>query len=185
MKNNIQMMISLLSMSAGENLSAETRELMDTVNMRFLAMSETQNLIYETEATEGISASALFGRLAQTIARTTGNRIEIDVKAEDTMLPPETAHCLAIIVNELLTNSIKHAFNGTRGEISITLQRLDKKLRLTVADKGRGYPAKEDLPRSSGLRLVRGLCRQIGATLELGNDNGAQSVVHLPDPAAS
>ncbi len=96
-------------------------------------------------------------------------------------LPQENAHCLALIANELITNSIKHGLENGAGPVRLELSRAGGQVRLVVRDEGRGYPPLDTLARTSGLTLIRGLCRQIGASLELGNDGGARSVVSFGD----
>lgn len=184
-KNNIQMMISLLSMSAANSHSPEIREFSADAKARLRALATTQDLIYEAQASTVIPAGELLGRLARNLAETTGCAINVRIEAADVWLPQESAHCLALILNELLTNSVKHGLSGT-GMIDVLLQRRNGQLlQLVVQDTGRGYPDPEALPRSSGLTLIRGLCRQIGAGLELGNRDGARTVVTFADPGAS
>lgn len=177
-KNNIQMMISLLTMSAANNGSDEVSRLVATAKDRFRALAATQDLIYEAHADSAVPAPLLFGRLAKAIEESTDAGLSIELDIEEVLLPQESAHCLALIVNELITNSIKHG-SGETGTIRLELARSDGQLRLVVRDDGSGYPPLESLPRTSGLTLVRGLCRQIGASLELGNEDGAKSVVAI------
>jgi two-component sensor histidine kinase len=182
-KNNIQMMISLLTMSAANSGSAEVRAFASGAKERFRALATTQDLIYEAKAASVVPARDLLGRLADAIAESNDSAVEVRVDIEDVWLPAESAHCLALIVNELITNSLKHGLSGA-GTIRITLARQGDQIRLVVQDDGRGYPDLDALPRSSGLTLIRGLCRQIGASLELSNDNGAQSVIAMADGGA-
>jgi two-component sensor histidine kinase len=177
-KNNIQMMISLLTMSAANSGSAEVRAFVAGAKERFRALATTQDLIYEARSASVIPARDLLGRLAGAIAESTESAVEVRADIEDVLLPAENAHCLALIVNELITNSLKHGLSGT-GTIRITLSREGDQMRLVVQDDGRGYPDLDALPRSSGLTLIRGLCRQIGASLELANDRGARSVITI------
>lgn len=179
-KNNIQMMISLLSMSAASSGSAEVRAFVTGAKDRFRALSTTQDLIYEAQTASVIPARELLGRLARAVADSTDGAVEVKPAIDDVWLPAESAHCLALILNELLTNSLKHGPKGA-GTIRIALTREDTQIRLVVQDDGPGYPALDTLPRSSGLTLIRGLCRQIGASLELGNDGGARSAVTFAD----
>jgi two-component sensor histidine kinase len=63
----------------------------------------------------------------------------------------------------------------------VTLAREGDEVRLVVQDDGPGYPDLRSVPRSSGLALIRGLCRQIGGALELDNARGARSTVTFTD----
>ncbi len=201
-KNNIQMMISLLSMSAPTASSDDVRRLVMAVKRRFGALATTQDLIYEAQSGGDISARELFERLAQALEESAAEGVSIVVDVADVRLPQEKAHCLALIVNELVTNSIKHGIAGDAGTVRLSLGRAAGQLCLVVRDDGDGYPRETDAAgwraepadglldgpfdeppggeapqRTSGLMLIRGLCRQIGASLDLRNENGATSVV--------
>jgi two-component sensor histidine kinase len=188
-KNNIQMMMSLLSMSAANSNSDDLRLFVAAAKDRFRALATTQDLIYEAhsdaQSEAEISARELFGRLARSIEESTDDGVSIDTDIADVLLPQESAHCLALIANELITNSVKHGMERRTGKVRLELARTDGRVRLIVSDGGQGYPPLDALPRTSGLTLIRGLCRQIGASLELGNDpgngGGARSVVTLGD----
>jgi two-component sensor histidine kinase len=180
-KNNIQMMMSLLTMSAANVASDDLRRFVATAKDRFRALATTQDLIYEAQSEAEISARELFGRLAKAIEESTDDGVAVDADIADVWLLQENAHCLALIANELITNSVKHGLEGQGGTVRLELFRSGGQVRLVVSDRGRGYPALDQLPRTSGLALIRGLCRQIGASLELGNDGGAKSVVAFRD----
>jgi two-component sensor histidine kinase len=191
-KNNIQMMMSLLSMSAANLASDDLRRFVAAAKDRFRALATTQDLIYEAhseaQSDAEISARELFGRLARSIEESTEDGVSVETDIADVWLPQESAHCLALIANELITNSVKHGMQRQSGEVRLELAQSDGQLRLVVSDGGRGYPPLDALPRTSGLTLIRGLCRQIGASLELGNDpvngGGARSVVTFSDARA-
>ena len=179
-KNNIQMMISLLSMSAASSSSPELRAFVAGAKDRFRALATIQDLIHEAQSASVIPARELFGRLARAVTESTDGAVEVHVAIEDLWLPQESAHCLALILNELLTNSMKHGAGGT-GTIRISLGRDGDQLRLVVQDDGPGYPDLAGTSRGSGLMLIRGLCRQIGAALELGNNGGACTILTFTD----
>lgn len=88
---------------------------------------------------------------------------------------------LSLLVVEVVTNALKHAFSGTeRGTITIRLERLDAdQVALSIADNGPGIPASFDpaTSRSLGFRIVQGLASQLGGTLTYANDGG--TVVRL------
>jgi two-component sensor histidine kinase len=98
-----------------------------------------------------------------------GNRVILRSEIVAVDVDIETAIPLGLIVNELVTNAYKHAFpGGRRGSISVSLQAPDGgPLELAVVDDGIGMPADFDLGRtdSLGLRLVRSLAEQLGASL--------------------
>jgi two-component sensor histidine kinase len=105
-------------------------------------------------------------------------------------LPPEpfvfdvdrTLH-VGLIVNELVTNAVKHAFpSGTRGEIGIALRSHGDQLELRVWDTGKGLPADFDAATIStlGLRIVHILAKRLRAEVRIENRNGATFTVTFP-----
>jgi two-component sensor histidine kinase len=88
---------------------------------------------------------------------------------------------LALILNELLTNAVKHGLKGRRhGIIRVALTREAERYRLAVEDDGDGFELKPASRRSSGLGLVLGLTRQIGGTFTVERAAGARCVVSFP-----
>jgi two-component sensor histidine kinase len=81
-----------------------------------------------------------------------------------------------LIVNELVTNSIKHAFGENKGKICIKLHSGNKNTILTVADNGIGLPGdfKLETTDTSGFRLVNKLVTQLDGRIELNRDNGTE-----------
>jgi len=94
---------------------------------------------------------------------------------DDVMLDISTSIPLGLIVNELVTNSLKHAFPpGKSGEIDIKFHTLDDKYQLEVKDNGIGFPKDIDYKNtgSLGLRLVTSLTEQIDGEIEFKNTSG-------------
>jgi two-component sensor histidine kinase len=104
-------------------------------------------------------------------------QIQLRLDAEDIPLKIDFGIPFGLLVNELLCNSLKHAFpGGRRGIISVFVDRADGAVQLTVRDDGRGLPENFDLAACSsmGLKLASSLARQLGGTLRFSNDNGCR-----------
>ena len=93
------------------------------------------------------------------------DQLNLDV---DTMIP------LGLIINELVSNSLKYAFNG-KGKLFISLKEKEDCLHLLVRDDGTGFPSKtdQDKKQSFGLQLIAAFAQKLKAKLELYNDHGA------------
>lgn len=124
-------------------------------------------------ALSGVELAAYLRVLAAHLFR--GRRPGPDVRLTLDLEPAVTAIEIAIpcglIVNELVTNSLKHGFaDGRAGEIKIVLHKADGQLRLAVSDTGVGLPKDLDqrMEKSPGLQLVSDLARQLGGVLEVG-----------------
>lgn len=103
--------------------------------------------------------------------KTVGPEMRLTLDLAPTVLPADRAVPCGLIVNELLANSLKHAIvDGRAGEVKVTLQTADGRVRLEVRDTGVGIPADLDQRKSLslGLQLVSDLARQLGGTLVVG-----------------
>ena len=96
----------------------------------------------------------------------------------------KNAATIGLIVTELITNAIKHAFpDGRKGTISCSLKKKNDGAVLIVEDDGVGIPEDVDLSNTStmGIMLVQSMVKQLGATMEIKSDNGTRFTVTLPD----
>lgn len=101
--------------------------------------------------------------------------INLNIDVENLMLDVNTAIPLGLILNELLTNSLKHAFpDGKKGMIAVKFYNDGSKFHLIVSDDGVGIPNSLDYTKSDslGLRLVNSLSKQIDADIEFNRVNG-------------
>lgn len=99
------------------------------------------------------------------------SRVRIEVDADCVEAPPGVAEVVGLILNETLTNAMKHALRGGAGRIAVTLRRLDdRRALLSVSDPG---PGCDEVPAAgSGLHLIDALASRIGARVERTRSNG-------------
>jgi len=112
--------------------------------------------------------------------------VRFDLSVPDIYVDINTAIPLGLIINELITNSLKYAFKGRKdGKLSITASEDTKILNLIVADNGVGMPEGITLENqaSLGLRLVRTLTGQLHGTVAIDRTGGTKFVFMLPKPA--
>jgi two-component sensor histidine kinase len=108
--------------------------------------------------------------------------LQIKTDVETVFLDMDTAIPLGMIVNELISNSFKHAFSPRqKGEIHVNLSLDKEKLTLVVGDNGIGFPENVNFRKtdSLGLQLVTTLISQIGGIIELERDNGTRFRITL------
>jgi len=93
--------------------------------------------------------------------------IKTDMIIENINLNIDTAIPLGLIVNELVTNNVKHAFPQSEGTITIKLKSLNEQMELTIADNGIGLPKGMDIENTKtlGLKLVKSLVNQLEVDL--------------------
>lgn len=180
-KNNIQMMASLIQMSANRSDNEDFARLVDGARFRLQAMASAQDAIYRSKQSGSVAAGPLLEELATSIAHSFGAAANLELSIVDAELSSDVAHALALIVNELITNAIKYGLPNRCATIRVSFGTFSDGFELVVQDSGRGI-ASEALSRTSGLKIVRALCRQIGGALDVVNHNGTRCSVRFSPP---
>jgi two-component sensor histidine kinase len=178
-KNNMQMLQSLLGGAEREATNPEARELLANAGRRVGAIAAAQSGLYAGNV-EQVDGRALLESLCRHASQTFGAKADIRIEAASGELPKGAAVPLALIVNELITNAVTHA-RGTRNHVSIkiSLVQNDEEGVLSIADDGPGFTFQPPKRRASGLGLVAGLARQLGGNLEVTAAGGARCVVRF------
>ncbi|MEQ1727797.1 MAG: histidine kinase dimerization/phosphoacceptor domain -containing protein [Vicinamibacterales bacterium] len=174
-KNNLQIMSSLLRLEASRRESPDVKGVLGEMQNRILSMAVLHELLYRSSNVADVDLAAYLDALARHIFGSLappGRRVELALTLAPTRVAIDLAVPCGLLVNELMSNSLKHAFPDQRsGQVSVELARVDDRtLRLVVSDTGIGLPDHFDLGRtpSLGLQLVSDLARQLRATLEVG-----------------
>lgn len=164
-KNNMQMLQSLLLSAAKRSDSSEARKVLEEATGRIASMAAAQRVLYDTVDAMNFKAPQFLDAVCQTVQQIFPSHVTIDSEAAHAELPNDVAMPLALIVNELLTNAVKHgATEQTAQVIRVTFARDDGSYSLTVEDQGAGFDLEAVRHKSSGLRLVEGLARQLQGT---------------------
>lgn len=184
-KNNLNVACSLLNLQ--KDLVKDNRDaaLFEEARNRIQVMSGIHELLYRSTTLADISAEDFFGDILRKLIRTYDRRdIYPLVTCDNLKLTLNATIPCGLIVNELVTNSLKYAFPGGRkGSISLTLVRQGAGLVLTVQDDGVGLPGDLDIAKadSLGLVLVTSLVQQLGGTMEVRRGGGAVVVIRFPE----
>lgn len=182
-KNNLQIILSLLNLQMRRLDDTESLAILRNSKDRIHSMSLVHEKLYQSENLASIGFRSYIQTLTNNLIRSysTEDRIQVKYEVEDVQLGIETAVPCALIINEIFTNALKHAFPESRaGNVSINLQREEKKnLRLIIADDGVGLPRDfvHDGSKSLGMRLVHILVEQLHGEFEIKNNNGTQCVI--------
>lgn len=164
-KNNMQMLQSLLSASARQSKSEEARATLQEASGRVAAMAAAQRILYSGGGTISYAASDFVRAVCENARSVFPPGVEIVTMVDPVQLPNDSAMPLALILNELLTNAVKHGANGKgRGRIDVSFKSDSDRFMLTVEDEGPGFDLDAARARSSGLYLIQGLARQLGGT---------------------
>ena len=180
-KNNLQVVSSLLNMQARNAKDEDTIRILSESRDRIITMSLIHSQLYEGSNLAEINmkkfVDRLLGQLLQSY-QVGSARIARVIRVDDYPLPISVAVPVGLIINELLSNALKHAFEGRdEGKIEVSLTASeDGRIHLTVSDDGVGLPPGFDIDESKtlGLRLVKILTEdQLQGTLKVTSDGGA------------
>ena len=185
-KNNMQVITSLLNLQAGREQDESILEALSESRDRIQAMSLVHEALYRSESMAEIDLGHYITGLTQTLIRSyagrnQGVRVECSIP-EHLVLAMDQAVPCGLILNELLSNALKHAFPNQRsGAVVVKASVLeDQRLQLVVEDDGVGLPADLNLDdlKTLGLSLVSGLAvSQLGGELDVRRAPGARFVV--------
>jgi two-component sensor histidine kinase len=180
-KNNLTLVASMI------NLQSRKHGLIDgpTISARIQAIAQVHELLYDSASGMDVSFGTTLKKLSASdavIPPERGIRVECFID-EDVTLTPDVSTVLSIAVAELLTNSVKHAFPGEDGSLSLRLGRDGNKVVLDVWDDGTGLPEAQE--RSSGLTLVDALIAQAGGSIERLPPPGARFRIRFPAPGST
>ena len=179
-KNNLQVVQSLLKMRARLQPEGEAREALDSTVERVSAMGLLHERLYQTPNLEGLPLSRYVRDLFRDVVASNcvdPAQIQLRLEADDIPLQLDFGIPFGLLMNELLCNSMKHAFpNGRKGTIAVSVYRTEGAVRLCVHDDGVGLPANFDpaASPSMGLKLAASLARQLGGTLEFAGGAGCR-----------
>jgi PAS domain S-box-containing protein len=167
-KNNMQILQSLLAIAARQTGSAQAREVLEEASGRITAMAAAQRVLYTTPDATRFNARDFLSTICETTKQTFLQELDIVCDADSVELSNDAAMPLALIANELLTNAVKHGLNGRNaGTIRVRLTRESDSFLFYVEDDGPGFHLQSVQRRSSGLALVEGLARQLRGELEV------------------
>jgi len=176
-KNNLQLVSSLLDLQSGEISDSRVRNVFNTSQNRVAAIALIHQMLYEGEKITTIAMKQYIPKLASEISEAIGNAIPVShqIEVDDIQLDVEKAIPVGLIVNELVTNSYKYAFQGrNHGKLNISLKIFAGNYNLSVEDDGPGIPGNsmENSRKSLGLQLVNGLARQLKGKVEISSIGG-------------
>jgi len=177
-KNNLQIVSSLLSLQSQYVNEPGSVELFKESQSRIISMALIHEKLYQTGDLTRINlseyANELIGDLFRSYSVNT-HLMKYQIESKNILLDINTAIPCGLIINELVTNSIKHAFPDNRsGEIKIDIQCQDGNCILKIADNGIGFPDDLDINdvKTLGLQLVTSLTKQLDGTIKLDREGG-------------
>ncbi|MFT3988465.1 sensor histidine kinase [Aestuariivirga sp.] len=179
-KNNLQTVASLVQL---QPLPADAKRDMAG---RIAAMSAVHEQAYRMDQYTEVDLAQYLASLLDSIRKSYGDQVAITSSIAHLTVDRDLASPLGLIVNEVISNAMKHAFEGReRGNISVTAKPLDEtRAELVIADDGVGYEPSDD-HKGMGTRLVRALGQQLGNDFGYAQDNGTRFSIRFAARPAS
>ncbi len=178
-KNNMQIISSLLNLQIQFEDQNKTVGVLKESQGRVKSMAMVHEKLYQSDSFSKINFKDYVTNMVSDIFYSYGiskGSILWENDIEDINLNIDTAIPLGLIINELVTNSVKYAFPQSEGTVKIRLKSLPEQIELIVADDGVGIPEDLDLDKTAtlGLQLVNSLVNQIDGKIELDRSNGTE-----------
>ncbi|MCA8943232.1 MAG: PAS domain S-box protein [Planctomycetes bacterium] len=187
-KNNLAVISSMFYLQSTYTHDEGTIKILQENQERVRCMALVHESLYRSESLASIEFSEYAEELCRMLLQTytsRGTEVRLETRLAPVHLTLDVAIPCGLILNEVITNSLVHAFpNGRRGEIVLSLEQApDSRCTLTVLDDGVGVPDEIEETNSLGLRLVRSFARQLDGSFELsrGESGSRAQLTFTPD----
>jgi len=190
-KNNLQIISSIFNLQRRRTTDENLRTLLEESRSRVQSMAALHETLYQSDSLSTINMrryiSAVVDKITSSVSKPASPEIKVETCLDDISLGIDQAIPSGLIVNELLTNSLKHAFAGVDGDRSRQVivrlsQKEDNVVELSVVDNGKGFSKDFDMQsnQSLGLRLVSILSQQLNAQMKVDGSRGASFTFNIP-----
>ena len=172
-KNNLSLLSALISTRRSTSTSDDVRNVLEELEHRIQAVAAVHTLLDDAGEIDFVLADDLIRSLCRQLKHSIAPpNVEIEDDLSEIMLHVKDATPLSLLVNELITNALKHAFRDRDGgKVHIALHRNgEDKLEVSVADNGSGMSVQQD-GSGSGSKIVRALARQMDGELTVDGDD--------------
>ena len=188
-KNSLQLVTSLLSLQAGKTATPEVKRSLLEACTRIGVVAAMHERLYTTGTHDRVDLTAYLRELARdTVAALDSERdISLDFADQgEVVVDIADAVPVALVVNELLTNSMKYAFKqAQRGKIEIAIRTIAEEIQIAISDNGTGMPDDFDPIKSKGLgmRIVSALTQQVRGKIDrMPAEQGTSFILTIPRP---
>ena len=175
-KNNLQVVNSLLRMQSSKMKDKNIVGMFKETQSRIRSMAKLHEKMYQSGDLDKFNAKEHITLLVEEIVTnySVGKTIELNLDIDAIFVDSKTMMPLSLIINEMISNSLKYAFEGmNEGVITVKFNKIEDKTQLVVSDNGIGYTPN---PKSKGLglRLISSFNRQLNGTMEKITNNGTE-----------
>jgi PAS domain S-box-containing protein len=183
-KNNMQVISSLLKLQSNDIADPQVKEILKESQSRVYAMSAVHETLHGSEKLSEIDLKSYLSKITTSVFQTYSadhRKVKLNSNVDNSPISINQAYPLGLIINELVSNSLKYAFStDNEGVISVSMKKSDQELELCIGDDGVGMPEGLDWKNSDtlGLKLVRTLVEnQLEGSIEMESDNGTKFTI--------
>ncbi len=185
-KNNLQIISSLLSLQSHQIKDESALAAISEGRNRVKSMALIHQNLYQDSNLVGVKVKDYIEKLTDSLISSykfTADVIDVQKEIDDLELDVDAIIPLGLVLNELISNALKYAFDGDKkGRLQISLRKSKKVLSLQVKDNGKGMPPdfQIDQAGSMGYRIIQSFSKKLKAQLMIQNDNGADVTLRIP-----
>jgi two-component sensor histidine kinase len=190
-KNNLQIVDSIANLQARQLTDTEAHNALQSLRRRLFALGLVHQQLMESENLQTFDVAPFLQELSNNLIEgAAGKDVSLSVKAVPLDVGLDFAIPLGLLVTELVTNSLKHAFPGGKGSINVALNRAqDGTVSLIVSDDGIGSGAAETVAAKPGMglggKIINGLVAQLKATMTVDRSRGTHSEISFAATGAA
>jgi two-component sensor histidine kinase len=182
-KNNLQVVSGLLALQSNRLEDENAKQAMDAGRSRVDAMALIHQKLYLDKDLAAVDIKSYLENLSSSLAHSYGYSLQsviTNVVLDDNNMDVDRAIPIGLIVNELVTNAFKHAFDETKQpEIKVQLIQTDlNNMELQIADNGKGFSGKVE-NTSFGMKLVQTLVEQLNGSMSIQTTNGMNYKINI------
>jgi len=187
-KNNLQIITAMVEMQINSDNKKDAEQSLRGTARRLSAMSLVHEMLYENKNVQGLSLKKYFEELVDHLKEMASNAespVHFDLATEDIIIDSRSAISLGMIISELVSNSLKHAFQNVPSPkltVNLTRDPANGYLRLLVGDNGNGIAESDDLKKGLGSRLVDIFSRQLEGTYTVDSIDHFVFILHFKPP---
>lgn len=184
-KNNMAMVSAFLHLQMSRENEDSSLDGLKACESRIRAMSMVHKRLYQSSDFANIDMEVLIKEISDALFKESGSEnIELDIQVGEIFLEMDTAIPCAMIINELLSNALKYAFEeGQAGKVSIHMTTIDNdQYHIRVTDNGAGLPEEVNIenPDTLGMQLIKVFVGQLDGKVDIYNENGTVTEISFP-----
>ena len=186
-KNNLQIIVSLLSMQAARVKDKEIKKYFTESQNRVMSLALVHENLYRTDSLEKVNYGQYIRRVSSYLFKTYNlneDKVKLEIITEEETISLKQAVYCSLIINELLSNSLKYAFNDSHGSIIIRFSQSEdlNNYTLDYRDTGPGIPRYNINGTNDGLgmKLINGIVKQLNGEMRFENESGVHYIINFP-----